>query len=670
MSPASVGPGAPGRAPVVGGCTVATRSYLADARLAARSFVDHHPGTRFTILVVDGDHMPPAAWTHRDVELVTPAELGFPADELLTMASIYSPFEMACALKPLALRRVLDHAEVAIYVDGDVEVLAPFDELVVAATDHDVVLVPHVLDPVPRDGRLPDEPGLLGAGMYNGGLLAVRRSSGAFLEWWDERLRRDALGRPDMMMLADQRWLDFVPVLFDHHILRDPTYDVAYWNLHERPMAWIDGQLCVVDRPVRCFHYSGLTDARPWMLSTFAAARPRLALADLPAVARQCRGWLARRRAVDAEGDRALGYRWARTARGVPLDHRSRTLVRDALLASEADPTGTTPAPPQPHAADGGEAWEGWLRAPGAEGGVGRYLQQVWLESPTVARRFSDVHGADRPAYLTWAASDEADEAQIPDALRPRPEESDVSPRPEEADVSPTARPPRPMRRPPRPDAAAQLPVAEVTRVRAVLDQPTERGSGVVGRAVDRLMAGRDEHNGEVAQALADAVAELSRRLADLSDRVDRTNDGLYEHAKRTDALADALSDDMARVDTELRRDADSRERRVAEVESDLAGLRSSLTGLEARLSAAQGDLDGALEQDRITAGILADAEAGLADDLDELRRRLVKLTDGDRTEPHPVAGGDESDPTGDGDGDGKDETDGHDIDEHREDQS
>ena len=323
----------------VGGCTVATRNYLADARLAARSFVENHPGSPFTILVVDGDEAPPASWTHRDVELVTPRQVGVSPDELHAMAAIYDPAELACALKPHALRRVLDRSDVAVYLDGDVEVLAPMDELVAEAAAHDVVVVPHVLEPLPRDGLLPDEAGLLGAGMYNGGLLACRTSSGPFLDWWQERLRRHCLNRPELMLHGDQRWLDYVPALFDHHILRDPTYDVAYWNLHERPTAWVDGRLCVVDRPVRAFHYSGLTDARPWVLSSFAAERPRVRLADHPAVARQCRGWLERRRSVDAEGDRALGYRFARSGRGIPLDHRSRMIVRDAMLAAEADPT-------------------------------------------------------------------------------------------------------------------------------------------------------------------------------------------------------------------------------------------------------------------------------------------------------------------------------------------
>lgn len=582
----------------VGGCTVATRNYLADARLAARSFVDHHPGARFTILVVDGDRAPPATWTHRAVELVTPSELGLPTDELHTMAAIYDPAELACALKPLALRRVLDRADDAVYVDGDVEILAPMDELVAAAGDHDVVLVPHVLDPLPRDGRFPDEPGLLGAGMYNGGLIACRTGSGAFLDWWQERLRRDCLNRPDLMLHGDQRWLDFVPVLFDHHILRDPTYDVAYWNLHERPTAWVEGRLCVVDRPVRCFHYSGLTDARPWELSRFAGERPRLHLADLPAVARQCRGWLTRRRAVDAEGDRALGYRFARTERGVVLDHRSRMLTRDALLAAEADPTGRTPRPPLPHADDGGRAWEEWLDRSAEGGRVGRYLLQVWRESPELIRRFPEVPGADEPGLLRWVAGFDADGADIPDVLRPDPQEADVA----------APEPIRPLRRPPRPDASAQQPVASIEVARAAHDRGPQGPPGAAGKVVGRLLAGRDRQAEETANALTEAVAELAERLADLSARVDRTNDSVFTVEGRTDEVAADLAN-RARSGSET--DANLG-RRLVEVESSLADARS--------------ELDGALDQDRITAGIVADAETRLADELDDLRLRIAKL--------------------------------------------
>ena len=571
----------------VAGCTVATRNYLADARLAAQSFLDHHPGSRFVILVVDGDHMPPAGWSHRDVDIVTPSEVGFDSDELLRMAAIYDAGELACALKPWALRRALTHAEVAIYVDGDVEILAPMPDLIDAGRDHAVVLVPHLLEPMPRDGRLPDEPGLLGAGMYNGGLLACGPGSEPFLAWWDARLRRDGLYQTSLMQHADQRWLDFVPALFDHHILRDPTYDVAYWNLHERPTAWLDGRLCVVDRPVRCFHYSGLTDARPWLLSGFAADRPRVTLAELPAVAHQCRAWLERRRAVGAEADRALGYHWAHTARGVALDGRARWLFRSALLAAEADPTGTTPAPPSPFAPDGGEAWETWLRRPEGPNGVGPYLQQLWNEAGFFQQRFPEVPGADRAAFLAWVDSPAADEAAIPAAFRPRSEELHVP------DPDAPARPRRPA-------AAAQLPLADLDRAYRALDTPARSAPGPVGKVVTRLLAGRDERSTEATTALADAVADLAQRLADLSDRLDRASDTFHEHEKRADELA----------------------RRLGAVESDLTSTR--------------GDLGGALEQDRITAGILADAEKRLANELGDLRLRVAELAVEVATEEDP----------------------------------
>jgi hypothetical protein len=574
----------------VAGCTVATRNYLSDARLAAQSFLDHHPGSRFVILVVDGEHMPPAAWSHRDVEMVTPAEVGFDSNELLRMAAIYNPTELACALKPWALRRAFTHAEVAIYLDGDVEVLAPMHELIDAGRDHPVVLVPHVLEPIPRDGLLPDEAGVLGSGIYNGGLVACGPGSEPFLAWWDVRLRRDCLFLPDLRLLADQRWLDFVPALFDHHVLRDPTYDVAYWNLHERPTAWIDGRLCVNDRPVRCFHYSGLTEHRPWLLSGWTADRPRVTLAELPAVAQQCRAWLERRRAVGAEADRALGYHWAHTARGVALDGRARWLFRSALLAAEADPTGTTPAPPSPFASDGGEAWETWLRRPEEPNGVGRYLQQLWNEAAYFQQRFPEVPGADRAAFLAWVDSPAADEAAIPAAFRPRSEELHVP-----DDDAPA---PRTDRSPP--PAAAQPDPANLDRAHRALDTPARSAPGTVGKVVGRLLAGRDERATEAATALADAVTDLTQRLADLSDRLDRADNTFHEHDERADELA----------------------RRLGAVESDLTSTR--------------GDLGGALEQDRITAGILADAEQRLANELDDLRRRVAKLAVEVATEEDP----------------------------------
>ena len=77
------------------------------------------------------------------------------------------------------------------------------------------------------------------------------------------------------MMFTDQRWVDFVPSFFDHYILKDPGYNVAYWNLHGRardaPTA-ID--ISWTASPLRFFHFSGFDSGSPGCsASTRASSR-------------------------------------------------------------------------------------------------------------------------------------------------------------------------------------------------------------------------------------------------------------------------------------------------------------------------------------------------------------------------------------------------------------
>ncbi|MEJ7585831.1 MAG: hypothetical protein WKF43_17495 [Acidimicrobiales bacterium] len=219
----------------IAACTVVTRNHLAFARLAGRSWTDHHHGSPFTIVVVDHDGMaaPPGA---RDIRIVGPDAVGLAPDELRTWAAIYDAGELACAqaLGPAPparrgrRRRVHRRRRRGARHHGRPAL----------ARTSGVVLSPHNLQPLEADGRLPDRFTMLKAGMYNGGLVAVGRSGAPFLDWWGAQLRRDGIHELHEGMHGDQRWLDFVPTAFDHHILRDPTFNVAYWNLHERPSSW------------------------------------------------------------------------------------------------------------------------------------------------------------------------------------------------------------------------------------------------------------------------------------------------------------------------------------------------------------------------------------------------------------------------------------------------
>ena len=82
-----------------------------------------------------------------------------------------------------------------LYLDPDCVVFAPLDLLVEAALDTAIVLTPHLIKPMPRDGLLPDERHILSSGVYNLGFVGLGRLSKSrdLVEFWKTRLRYDAI---------------------------------------------------------------------------------------------------------------------------------------------------------------------------------------------------------------------------------------------------------------------------------------------------------------------------------------------------------------------------------------------------------------------------------------------------------------------------------------------
>src|SRR5690606_24035113 len=80
-----------------------------------------------------------------------------------------------------------------------------------------------------------------------------------------------------------------VPALFEHTVLRDPGFNVAYWNLHERPLTkTADGTVTAGGSPLRFFHFSGYRPERPWLLTLHCARKPRVLLSEHPVLRELC----------------------------------------------------------------------------------------------------------------------------------------------------------------------------------------------------------------------------------------------------------------------------------------------------------------------------------------------------------------------------------------------
>jgi hypothetical protein len=114
------------------GCAVASRRFLAQARVTAESFLEHHPGGRFAVLIPDD---PAGERTAGDgVEELRPGDIGIDETELHRMALSYSVKQLSCAMKAFLLEHFVARRETAVLLDGDVCVYGDLSPIAATAS--------------------------------------------------------------------------------------------------------------------------------------------------------------------------------------------------------------------------------------------------------------------------------------------------------------------------------------------------------------------------------------------------------------------------------------------------------------------------------------------------------------------------------------------------------
>jgi hypothetical protein len=326
------------------GCTIVAGNYLSYAKVVSDGWREQHPGVPFVVLVIDDDET--RSSDRIDESFATPAELDLTAGELRELYGIYSVAELNCALKPHFLKMLLKRgADVVIYLDSDTDVMGDLKAVASLAAAHDVALSPHLLTPIPFDGRLPNEIGMSTLGFYNSGFIAVGRGATDFLQWWSERVRWDCLFIESAGLHADQRWLDWVPLYFNHAVIRDPSVNAAHWNLHERELAINGDGFTIEGERLRSFHFAGFDPTDPSRISQYPWLTRFRYSPDAPAI--HALGQQYAKKLIDAGylDSRSTPYRYARSASGLPLGRWERLVYREALLSGSLRNGASIPSP-------------------------------------------------------------------------------------------------------------------------------------------------------------------------------------------------------------------------------------------------------------------------------------------------------------------------------------
>ena len=402
-------------------CTIIASNYAPFARVLGESFRLHHPEARCFVLVID-DHEGRLDPASEPFEIITPAELGI--EQFDRMATTYNVLELSTAVKPWLLKHLLNErgCDTLAYLDPDIQVMDRLDEIEALLHEHRLVVTPHLTEPMPRDGRKPSETDILVAGSFNLGFVGMARGDDidALLDWWAERLETDCIVAPERGFFVDQRWMDFAPGLVpSFHVLRDPGYNVAYWNLASRKVERHGDAWTVNGRPLRFFHFSGFDPEHPDLLSKH---QDRIRLDEEPGVAELCSAYAERLLGHGYREAKDWTYTYNRLPGGTPIDAAVRLGYRHAVEAGEL--------PHSPLTERGARELIDWLAQDTGPGTPNRYLLALHESRPDIHRAFPDVPGADESRFTVWAQTFGVTEVPIPRGLVPGADQDGSAPPP------------------------------------------------------------------------------------------------------------------------------------------------------------------------------------------------------------------------------------------------
>ena len=251
--------------------TICSGNYFPYARILLSSLQVHHPEVDLFLCLAD--------------DVNSAIDLGIEKVEIIAadclniynfadFAFRYDIMEFNTAVKPFVMQWLIEDRgyEEVLYLDPDIELFAPMTPVFDALQSANFVLTPHITSPV--EYGFPDDVGFMQAGIYNLGFIAVRNSTDAinFLHWWGRKLRYQCLNQQDRGIFVDQKYVDLLPAFSDKvAILRNPTLNIAYWNLAQRELTQKDGWF-VNNEPLIFFHFSGIDPKHPERLSKHTAS--------------------------------------------------------------------------------------------------------------------------------------------------------------------------------------------------------------------------------------------------------------------------------------------------------------------------------------------------------------------------------------------------------------
>jgi hypothetical protein len=249
--------------------TSITGAYLPNARILAKSLAEVQPDWIFVLLF--NDFTPPQIDWSREIFDHIYFGHWLPINNFKRWAFDHNVVEFCTATKGIMAQHLFKRfqADVVIYLDPDVLVFSPLEEILELIQHHSVILTPHLTDPeTDNPGVESHEMAALKHGTFNLGFFAIanNRLGHEYLAWWANRARDYSYVDFERGTFTDQKWANLAPYMFDGiYVLRDKAYNVATWNMKNRLVRKDQAGVWKVNgERLRFYHFSGFGHDFAW----------------------------------------------------------------------------------------------------------------------------------------------------------------------------------------------------------------------------------------------------------------------------------------------------------------------------------------------------------------------------------------------------------------------
>lgn len=256
--------------------TICSNNYLAQAKALGDSLRNTNPDYKFFIGLVDllSEDI------HYEKEIGHPIilshEIGIPDFDSLWKK--YSIIELNTCVKPFYFEYFTEKfSDIShlMYFDPDTFIFGNLSSIENELVDYkEIILTPHILTPIPLDGKMPTEQTFLNYGTYNLGFIGVKypKKNILFFKWWGERTYKIGYDKVADGLFVDQLWMNFTPLFFHNTVVsRNLGLNMGPWNLHERYITReLDSVLTVngTDK-LTFYHFSNYKYNIPEILSSY-----------------------------------------------------------------------------------------------------------------------------------------------------------------------------------------------------------------------------------------------------------------------------------------------------------------------------------------------------------------------------------------------------------------